>query len=416
MGAEEGLDDLDAVVADLVAGRRGFNQLPKGLTADQRAGLRRRALEEGSSARLDHVSRYTLDAEMASSRHCENFIGAVQVPLGIVGPLLVRGDVLDREVMVPLATTEAALLASVNRGCRAIGQAGGASVHVEDIGMTRAPVFRTGSGKETREFLAWVRENEDEIRSLAEGTSRYLRLLEIRPAAIGTTVFLRFRFQTGDAMGMNMATLACDRVIRDLISPATGVACIALSGNYCVDKKPATINFHEGRGKRVQADVLIPPDTLSAMLKTTVDELVEVQYRKNLIGSIAAGSMGYNSHTANILASLYLATGQDLAHVVEGSMAITTIEARGEEGVLFSVYLPAVPVGAVGGGTGLQTQSECLSILGIEPDPERPGSAARGLAEVAGATVLAGEISLMSALASGDLARAHERLARGGPA
>lgn len=415
MSGETARKTVDDLVSDLVAGRRRFHDLPPDLSADEAASVRRRAVEELNDVDLRHIGDYSLDAERASTRHCENFIGAAQVPLGVVGPLRVRGIEVDREVAVPLATTEGALLASVNRGCRAVCRAGGAVVRVEDVGITRAPVFRTSGVEETASLLDWVAAHEDDIRRAAEKTSRYLHLLDIKASAIGTTVFLRFRFRTGDAMGMNMATIACDHIVREVITPATGVPCIALSGNFCVDKKPAAVNFLEGRGKRIQAEALLPREVVESILKSTAEELLEVQYRKNLIGSIAAGAMGNNSHTANVLAALFVATGQDLAHVVEGSMAVVTIEQRDAGAVLFSVMIPALPVGVVGGGTGLATQAEGLALLGVEVDPLRPGAAAMQFAEIAGATVLAGEISLMSALASGDLARAHERLGRAGP-
>ncbi len=406
-------DQRERLVRALASGEMRFYQLPTELPAEEAAAIRREALEEVSGAHLEHLGRYSLDAHRASTRHCENFIGVVQVPVGVAGPLTVRGEHIDGDVFVPLATTEGALVASINRGCAAIRAAGGARTWVEDVGMTRAPVFETAGIDDTRRFLAWVERHEAEIRAIAQGTSRYLRLIEIRPYAFGTTVFLRFRFQSGDAMGMNMATIACDRVVSDYIVPKAGVRCIALSGNYCVDKKPAAINFQEGRGKRLHAEVVLPAAVLSKFLKTDARALVEVQYRKNLLGSIAAGAQGYNAHSANVVAAFFLATGQDIAHVVGGSMAITNIELRGEDAVYASVYLPDLPVGAVGGGTALETQSESLSILGIKPDPARPGAAATRLGEILAAAVLAGELSLMAAFTSRDLARAHERLGRG---
>ncbi|HET9226393.1 MAG TPA: 3-hydroxy-3-methylglutaryl-CoA reductase, partial [Thermoanaerobaculia bacterium] len=222
-----------------------------------------------------------------------------------------------------------------------------------------------------------------------------------------------FRFDSGDAMGMNMATIACDRAVNDLIEPQTGVPCVALSGNYCVDKKPAAINFQEGRGKRIYAEVLLEAPILHHQLKSNARDLVEVQYRKNLLGSIAAGSMGFNAHYANVLAAFFIATGQDPAHVVEGSMGVTCIESRGPDSVFASIYMPDVPLGAVGGGTALETQREALAMLGVSPDPERRGEAVTRLAEILGAVVLAGELSLMAAFTSQDLARAHEKLGRG---
>jgi hydroxymethylglutaryl-CoA reductase (NADPH) len=403
----------EELVRDLAAGDIGFHQLPRELPAAEAAEIRRLALEEQTGARLEHIARFSLDAERAATRHCENLIGAAQIPMGIVGPVRVRGEHIDDEVAVPLATTEGALLASVNRGCAAIRRAGGAIVHVEDVGMTRAPVFRTTGIEQTNRFLSWVASHQDEIRAKAEGTSRFLRLVEVKPRAVGTTVFLRFRCETGDAMGMNMVTIACDRVVNDLITPATGVPCIALSGNVCVDKKASYINFHEGRGKRIYAEVELRGEPLERTLKSSARALVEVGFRKNMMGSIVAGAMGWNGQMANVLAGIFIATGQDLAHVVEGSMGITTIEPKGDDGVLFSVFLPDVPLGAVGGGTGLATQREALALMGVVPDEARPGRAALRLAEIVGAVVLAGEISLMSAFTSSDLARAHERLGRG---
>jgi hydroxymethylglutaryl-CoA reductase (NADPH) len=413
--AERQTDDLAKLVRSIVAGERRLHELPASLTAEQAAEVRRRAVEALGETGLDHTGRYSLDAERASSRHCENFIGVSQVPLGVAGPLVVRGRQVEPDEMlfVPLATTEGALIASVNRGCRAIALAGGAEVRVEDVGMTRAPVFCTSGIAQTERFLDWLGENEERIREVAEGTSRFLRLVEIKTQAIGTSVFLRFRFSSGDAMGMNMATIACDRVVRELIQPETGIRCVALSGNYCVDKKSSAINFLEGRGKRIHAEVELGPEILEECLKTSTEAMLEVQYRKNLVGSIAAGAMGSNAHFANVLAAFFIATGQDVAQVVEGSMGMTTIERSGKGGILASIFMPDVPLGVVGGGTTLGTQREALALLRVEADPERPGAGALRLAEILGATILAGEISLMAAFTSGDLAGAHERLGRG---
>ncbi|HLX08104.1 MAG TPA: hydroxymethylglutaryl-CoA reductase (NADPH) [Thermoanaerobaculia bacterium] len=404
------------LVRSLVEGERRFHQLPKDLAPEEAADIRRSALEEMTRTPLNNIAHHSLDVTRASRRNCENFIGVAQVPMGICGPLRVRGNYVDGDVYVPLATTEAALVASTNRGCTAIREAGGAVVRVEDVGMTRAPVFRTSGIVQTQAFLRWIQDHYEDVRRVTEATSRYIKLLEVRPFAFGTTVFLRFRFDSGDAMGMNMATIACDRVVTDLIEPATGVACIGLSGNYCVDKKPAAINFQEGRGKRIYAEILLEAPVLHHNLRTNARDLVEVQYRKNLLGSIAAGSLGFNAHYANVLAAFFIATGQDPAHVVEGSLGVTCIEARGQDSVFASIFMPDVPLGTVGGGTALDTQREALAMLGVSPDPVRRGEATLRLAEILGAIVLAGELSLMAAFTSQDLARAHEKLGRAEPA
>ena len=403
----------DELVRSLVDGERRFHELPKDLSPQAAAEIRRQALEEMTRTELSNIGHHSLDVQRASRRNCENFIGVAQIPMGVVGPLKVRGKYADGDFYVPLATTEAALVASTNRGCAALREAGGAVVRIEDVGMTRAPVFRTSGIVQTQQFLHWIQEHEAEVREITESTSRYLRLLEVRPYAFGTTVFLRFRFDTGDAMGMNMATIACDRVVNELIEPATGVPCIGPSGNYCVDKKAAHVNFQEGRGKRIYAEILLDAPILHHVLKTDARSLVEVQYRKNLLGSIAAGSLGFNAHYANVLAAFFIATGQDPAHVVESSMGITCIESRGPDSVFASIFMPDVPLGAIGGGTALDTQREALAVLGVSPDPERRGDAVARLAEILGAVVLAGELSLMAAFTSNDLARAHEKLGRG---
>ena len=408
-------DELAELVRSIVAGERRLHEIPAELDAEAAATVRRRAVEALRDSVMEKTADYSLDAERAASNHCENFIGIAQVPIGIAGPLRVRGDQVgaDETLYVPLATTEGALIASVNRGCRAIVEAGGALVRVEDVGMTRAPVFRATGLEQADRFLGWLADNENRVREVAEGTSRFLELAEIKTQAIGTSIFVRFRFSSGDAMGMNMATIACDRVVRELIEPETGVRCVALSGNYCVDKKPSALNFLEGRGKRIHAEVELGPEVLERCLKTRAEAMIEVQYRKNLIGSIAAGAMGSNAHFANVLAAFFIATGQDVAQVVEGSMGMTTVEPSGDGGILASIFMPDVPLGVVGGGTALDTQREALALLGAEVEKSKPGAGAMRLAEILGATVLAGEISLMAAFTSGDLAGAHERLGRG---
>lgn len=404
----------EETIEALVSGRLRFHELPDDLPGEEAAGIRREALARITGASLEAIGHHSFDASIASKRNCENLIGVAQIPMGVVGPLTVHGDHVDGDVFVPMATTEGALLASINRGCTALRLAGGARVHGDDVGMTRAPVFRTRSQRETRAFLTWIRDHESEIRDVAEGTSRFLKLTEMKPYVFGTSIFLRFRFTTGDAMGMNMVTIACDRIVRGLIESATGVPCVALSGNYCVDKKAASINFTEGRGKRIHAEVTLDASVLRDVLKTDAASLAEVQYRKNLLGSIAAGAMGYNAHFANILSAFFLATGQDPAHVVGGSTGVTCIEPRPDGAAYMSIFVPDAPLGAIGGGTSLDTQSEALRILGVAPDPERPGLAVMRLAEILGGAVLAGELSLMAAFTSSDLARAHARLGRAG--
>lgn len=371
---------------------------------------RRRLLEKKLRIRLENTAQFTLDPKKISNRNCENMIGVTQVPLGIAGPLKILGEHTSREYYLPLATTEGALVASINRGCKAIRESGGAQVMVEQVGATRAPVFKVKGIKEAKKFVSWVEKNFNQLKKTAKKGERHIRLLEVQPAILGKNVYLRFVFNTSEAMGMNMATIATEQIVQ-LIKAKTGIECVSLSGNVCTDKKPAWQNIIKGRGKKVWAEVVLPKKIVKRVLKTSPKKLTEVVYRKSLLGSAIAGACGFNGHFANIIAAIFLATGQDIAHVVEGSLGITTGEVVERNNLYFSIYLPDLMIGTVGGGTSLPTQKEALSILGLGKGTK--GEALR-FAEIIGGAVLAGELSLMAALASGDLARAHKRLGRRG--
>lgn len=331
----------------------------------------------------------------------ENQVGLVGVPVGKAGPLRLRsGQAQYRNYYLPLATTEGALVASVNRGCKAITRSGGARVLVEDMGMTRAPVFRVAGIEAGKKTIDWVERNFGRLKQVTEATSSHLKLLDIKSWLVGRSLWLRFRFNTGEAMGMNMVTLAVDKAVR-FIEKKLKIKCVALSGNMCVDKKPNWLNVICGRGKRVWAEVTLPYSIVKQVLKTSPEEIIEVNYRKNLLGSAIAGSVGWNAHVANVIAAVFIATGQDAAHVAEVT-GITTMEMDGK-GLYAGVYLPELPVGAVGGGTKLPDQKQYLSWLGED---------VKIIAGVIGAAVLAGEVSLVASLAQGSLAEAHTRLGR----
>jgi hydroxymethylglutaryl-CoA reductase (NADPH) len=365
---------------------------------------RRAAVEEFSSVRLNTVGSCPFDPILAE-KNLENMIGCVHVPLGFVGPIRVNGKWASGDFIVPMATTEGALIATVNRGCAVITESRGANPYIVKDEMTRAPVFRVNNVAHGIEVAAWVESHLDELRALASTTTHHGKLLSANASANGRSLYIRFAFDTGDAMGMNMVTIASDRLARR-IEEETGAKLISVSGNYCVDKKPAAINFILGRGKTVLADATIPRSIVESRLKVTPEELTEAGYRKNLLGSAMALSYGYNAHAANILAAIYIATGQDPAQVVEGSMVITTCE-QVDEGLYISVRIPALEIGTVGGGTKLPSQSEALSVMGCHG----PGKAKK-LAEIVASVVLAGELSTLAAQAKGHLASAHKALGR----
>lgn len=369
--------------------------------------IRRKFMETISASRLDNVSHFSLDMEEAMKKNIENPIGAIQIPVGIAGPLKINGEHAEGKYYVPLATSEGALVASVNRGCSTITQSGGANVRIIDDKMTRAPVIKAESVMEAMELKKWIENHFNELKEAAESTTSHGKLLKIDPVVIvGRYLYPRFVYSTGDSMGMNMVTIATESAL-SLLSKETGAHVIALSGNVCVDKKPAALNLIEGRGKTLVAEIVIPKEIVHKKLKTTPEAIEEVNMAKNFVGSAISGSLGFNAQYANMIGAIFLATGQDEAHIVEGSLGITTAEDKNGD-LYFSVTLPDVPLATFGGGTRLETAKECLEIM----DAYGSGKVHK-FAEIVAATVLAGELSLLGALAAGHLARAHRDLGRG---
>jgi hydroxymethylglutaryl-CoA reductase (NADPH) len=387
-----------------------LHELEEHTDPDTAAAARRLLVEEQSGADCSAIGSYGFPAETAEP-NIENMIGTVQVPLGVVGPVQINGGALADKRYLPLATTEGALLASVNRGCSVINRAGGATARVTKAGMTRAPVFTVDDVAEGLALVEWVREHGEELREAAESTTSHGELKDVIPYVVGNNVYLRFRYDTKDAMGMNMVTIATKEAC-DLVERETTASLVALSGNLCTDKKPAAINAVEGRGRSVTADVVVPREVVESTLHTTPEAISEINTRKNLIGSAKAGSFGFNAHVANPVAAMFLATGQDEAQVVEGANAITTAEVRDDGDLYFSVSLASLEIGTVGGGTKLPTQSEALDILGVRGGGDPAGNNADALAEAIAVGSLAGELSLLAALGSRHLSSAHESLGR----
>ncbi len=396
------------IIDKLVKGDIKLHEIEKHTeNADQAVAIRRKFAEEISGAELKNISNYSINMELASKKNIENSIGVIQIPLGIAGPLKVKGDHADGEFYVPLATSEGALVASVNRGFSVISESGGAITKILDDKMTRAPVLKAKSVTDALEIKAWINENFKELKKAAEVTTRHGRLIKIDPIlVIGKYIYPRFVYTTGDSMGMNMVTIATEAAL-NLLTYKTGAHLIALSGNACVDKKPSSLNLIEGRGKSVTAEIVVPRAIVKNKLKTTPEAIVEVNIAKNLIGSAVSGSMGFNAHYANMIGAIFLATGQDEAHIVEGSIGITTAMVEDNGDLYFAVTLPDVPVATVGGGTSIETARESLEIMGAYGNEK-----VHKFAEIVAGTVLAGELSLMGALAAGHLARAHKDLGR----
>jgi hydroxymethylglutaryl-CoA reductase (NADPH) len=208
-----------------------------------------------------------------------------------------------------------------------------------------------------------------------------------------------------------MISLAAETIGSYIEKNIEGIEFISTSGNLCVDKKPSAINLIEGKGKSVVAEVNISREIVENYLKITSEKLIDLNYRKNILGSTLAGSYGFNAQFANVIAAMFIATGQDVAHVVEGANGFTTMEMEGDR-LHVMVTLPSLQVGTVGGGTNLPTQKECLEILGCHGSGNPPGANASKLAEIIAVAVLAGEISLLGALAARHLVKSHMKLNR----
>lgn len=387
---------------------------------------RREAMEKELGVALPSIGAPHTSEAVASTRNCENMIGVTQVPLGVAGPLKILADHASRvtrhEYFIPLATTEGALVASISRGCKAITESGGAMVGSHRIGATRGPVFRVKDLTESEYFYRYLKDHLIDFQNVALKTSRHIKLEKLLTRGVGKYRYVRFVFDTKDAMGMNMVTIAT-QALTEYIEKETGIACLALAGNFDIDKKPAWLNFIENRGTKVWAEVTVSSSVLEGVLKTTAQKVYDVWLAKCMVGSAISGSMGFNAQYANVAAAIFLATGQDLGHVGEASMGITICEivsspqpaspAGGSQvaSLYISVCLPDLMVGTVGGGTGLATQSEALSILGVQGGDE--GKNSLRFAEIIAGAVLAGEISLLASLSVGTLARSHKALARG---
>uniref|UniRef100_A0A5B6Z6H7 3-hydroxy-3-methylglutaryl coenzyme A reductase n=1 Tax=Davidia involucrata TaxID=16924 RepID=A0A5B6Z6H7_DAVIN len=407
-------EEDEEIIKSVVSGTTPSYALESKLGDCRRAAaIRREALQRITGKSLGGLPLDGFSYESILGQCCEMPIGYVQIPVGIAGPLLLDG----REYSVPMATTEGCLVASTNRGCKAIYASGGAeSVLLRDA-MTRAPVVRFGTAKRAAE-LKFFLENPLHFETLAvvfNRSSRFGKLQSIKCAIAGKNLYMRFSCSTGDAMGMNMVSKGVQNVLDFLQNDFPDMDVIGISGNYCSDKKPAAVNWIEGRGKSVVCEVIIKEEVVKKVLKTDVASLVELNMLKNLAGSAMAGALGgFNAHASNIVSAVFLATGQDPAQNVESSHCITMMEAvNGGKDLHVSVTMPSIEVGTVGGGTQLASQSACLNLLGVKgASKEAPGSNSRLLATIVAGSVLAGELSLMSAIAAGQLVNSHMKYNR----
>ena len=373
--------------------------------SDDAVADRRDFLVRTTGVQPRHLFATTIEA--ADTRgNIEHFVGAAQVPVGIAGPLRINGEHVRGDVLVPMATTEGTLVASYNRGMKALTLAGGVTTTVLEDHMQRAPVFAFDSAREARDFVAYVRDHIDDLRAAAAATTRHGELERIECYLASHLAFLRFDFRTGDAAGQNMVGRATFAACSWLLERTPGVRRFFLEGNLATDKKASHINLLHTRGKRVVAECTLPRHVLSQVLRVDATSLL-AHNAVATVGSFLAGVNNNGLHAANGITALFIACGQDVANVAEGSAGIIHAEPTDDGGLYLSITLPALIVATHGGGTALPTQRECLEMLGCTG----PGTARR-LAEIVAATVLAGELSLASAISSLDWVSSHEQYGR----
>jgi hydroxymethylglutaryl-CoA reductase (NADPH) len=369
------------------------------------AARRREFLREQTGASLEHVGQFSFDPSVLPG-NIENFTGVAQVPIGVAGPLRMNGEHARGDFYVPLATAEGSLVASYNRGMRVLSECGGVKTTVVEDSMQRAPVFIFDDALEAREFGDWIERHEDEIRIAAEETTRSGKMTYIGQYQVGPLLYLRVNYTTGDAAGQNMTAKATHAACEWMKANYPGGAEYRLTGAIDTDKKHSHINMLLTRGKRVVAEAVIKNDVLQRLMG--VDTQSVYDYRQvHTVGTILAGSASNSAHGANGITAIFIATGQDAANIAESQAAIVYGRLLENGDYYWSITLTSLIVGTYGGGTALPTQRECLELLGCYGKGK-----AHKLAEICAGTVLAGDISLTSAVLAETWVNSHERFGR----
>ncbi len=366
---------------------------------------REKFIEEYSGVKLQHINKYSFDPEITKG-NIENFTGVAQIPIGFAGPIKINGEHAQGEFIIPLATTEGTLVASYNRGMKVLNLSGGVISTVVGDSMQRAPVFVFDNARDGRDFTYWVDDNIGRIREEAEGTSSVAKLTYVDRYLSNKLVFLRFNYTTGDAAGQNMVGRATFAACSWILENHPKIRRFYLESNFATDKKSSQINVMRTRGKRVTAEATIPRDVLIQNMRVDPETL---HYHAGIsnVGAFISGANNNGAHSPNGITAMFMATGQDVANVSESSAGIVYTEVTGEGDLYISITIPSLIVATHGGGTGLATQRECLALLGCVGKGK-----VKKLAEIIAGVVLAGEISLASAISSLDWVSSHEQYGR----
>ncbi|MCW2797245.1 hydroxymethylglutaryl-CoA reductase [Nocardioides sp.] len=369
---------------------------------------RQEFVRQHTGSAVDHLASYSLDPTTLPG-NIEGFFGVAQVPVGLAGPLLVNGEHAQGEFFVPLATTEGTLVASYSRGMKLCRDAGGVTTTVLDDRMQRAPVFSFESARQAKAFSVWLDGHFEEIAAAAQTTTSIGRLIEIQKFSVSKLLYTRFNYTTGDAAGQNMTGKATFAACAWIKQNYPGELHFLLEGQFATDKKTSVVNMLHTRGKRVVAEITLPAALVEEQMHATTDKLYAARMRGQL-GSIMSVTNNNGNHSANGITAMFIATGQDVANVAESSALYGFSELLPNGDFYASVTLPSLIIATYGGGTGLATQRECLEMLGCYG-----AGGVYKLAEIMAATVLAGELSLGSAVVAEEWVQAHDDLGRNRP-
>jgi len=402
---------LEFEIEDSVATKiKDRNKIPRDLLDDYKPEIieeRQKFLEDFAGEKVEHLKKYSFDPHILQG-NIEHFIGVAQVPIGVAGPIIINGEHAKGEFLIPMATTEGTLVASYNRGMKVLNECGGVTCTVIDDAMQRAPVFAFENARGARDFADWVKEHEREIADQAEATSSIAKLKYIDILLANKFAYLRFNYSTGDTAGQNMvgrATfVACSWILETYKN--FEVKNFFLESNLATDKKASQINIMRTRGKRVVAEAVIKKDVLQKRMRVDTKSLAHHGQIAN-VGAILSGANNNGLHSANGITAMFIATGQDVANVSESSAGLLYTELTAENDLYLSITIPSLIIATYGGGTALATQKENLRLLGCEGKGK-----VRKLAEIIAGVVLAGEISLASAIASSDWVSSHEEFGR----
>ncbi len=366
---------------------------------------RQKFVAEYTNTELEHIKHYSFDPHMTQG-NVESFTGVAQIPLGFAGPLHIQGEHAQGDFLIPLATAEGTLVASYNRGIKLLNMCGGVRTTVVGDAMQRAPVFVFENARDGREFVKWVDENITVIREHAESTSSVAKLQYIDPYLTNKFVYLRFNYSTGDAAGQNMVGRATFAACSWIIDHYPKIRHFYLESNFATDKKASQVNIMRTRGKRVTAEAVIKKDILAQVMRVDTEDLY-YQSKVAGMGAFFSGANNNGAHSPNAITAIFIATGQDVANVSESSAGLLYSEMLPGGDIYISMTIPSLIVATYGGGTGLATQRECLEVLGCYGRNK-----VNKFAEIISGVVLAGELSLGSAIASSDWVSSHEEYGR----